>query len=402
MSTTPQLKENNSTSFVCDCEEWMRSACASEVFYREHEGKRYCVLHYPVREKIEAFRSALKRKLDTEDFDFRGVLFPEQVSFKGLQFSADANFYGARFSADANFSGASFSEISDFSKAGFGAVANLRATFSADAYFREARFSAVAEFSGATFKAAEFKGARFSAVAYFVNTRFSANTNFSEARFSADANFSRASFSKKADFSGASFSADADFGHAIFDAVADFDGVTFKDYVYFVGSSEKRTLGDRPQLNFYFAQVEKPDHVSFHTLNLQPHWFIKVDSRKFEFTDVEFNYDLKNELESLKKAQVSAPHRLLSIACRQLAVNSEENHRYGEAAGFRYDSMDLRRLEWLQDRKLSGFQFLHWLYWMASGYGERVTRAVATLFALLVVFAFLFTRTGFERKATQT
>jgi hypothetical protein len=33
--------------FVCDCEEWMRSACAAEPFHKEHQDKRYCVLHYP-------------------------------------------------------------------------------------------------------------------------------------------------------------------------------------------------------------------------------------------------------------------------------------------------------------------------------------------------------------------
>lgn len=39
MSTS--LTSELESGFVCDCEEWMRSACSGEPFYKEHEGKRY-------------------------------------------------------------------------------------------------------------------------------------------------------------------------------------------------------------------------------------------------------------------------------------------------------------------------------------------------------------------------
>jgi hypothetical protein len=77
MSTTAPPKENIATPFVCDCDEkWMRTACAGVGFYKEHEGKRYCVLHYPGKEKVEAFNAVLKKKLDAKDYNFRGVWFP--------------------------------------------------------------------------------------------------------------------------------------------------------------------------------------------------------------------------------------------------------------------------------------------------------------------------------------
>lgn len=41
-------------------------ACGSEPFVREHEGKRYCVLHFPGADKKEAFEIAVKRKLQEE------------------------------------------------------------------------------------------------------------------------------------------------------------------------------------------------------------------------------------------------------------------------------------------------------------------------------------------------
>src|SRR5437763_14471854 len=71
------------SDFVCECEEWMRSACAGEAFYEEREGKRYCVLHFPGLEKSADFSVALRRKLENNDFKFWGVWFPDPVSFGG-------------------------------------------------------------------------------------------------------------------------------------------------------------------------------------------------------------------------------------------------------------------------------------------------------------------------------
>src|SRR5215831_16880767 len=98
-----------------------------------------------------------------------------------------------------------------------------------------------------------------------------------EARFSGDANFNSASFSADADFYGVKFSVDASFNIA-----------TFKDYVHFGCNSRSEAFGDQTQLTFYSSRFEKPDRVSFHTLDLKPNGFVNVDSRKFEFTDVEF------------------------------------------------------------------------------------------------------------------
>src|SRR5215813_7872381 len=322
MVTSALLQENQSNTFVCDCEEWMRTACAGEGYYKEHEGKRYCVLHYPIKEKAEDFKIVLEKKVKSEDFDFSGVWFPDRVNFDGVYFSADANFIFATFSADADFN---------------------KATFSAD-------------------------------------------TNFAYATFRADA-----------DFSYATFGADADFGHVTFDAVANFESATFKDYAYFVGSSEKRTLGDHPQLDFQFAIFEKPDRVSFHTLDLQPHWFINVDSRKFAFTDAKFKYDLKEEIKFLKEALHAEfkydRHRLLAIACRQLAVNAEENHRYPEASRLRYSSFDVRRIE-----RYYGFVpwRLDWWYWLASGYGESVSRAFIVFLVLIGSFTIGYKYSDFD------
>ncbi|MEK6299939.1 MAG: pentapeptide repeat-containing protein [Acidobacteriota bacterium] len=140
----PSPEPASEPGFVCDCEEWMRSACTGLPFYKEHEDQRYCVLHYPGKEKSADFKAALDTKLIKKDFDFRGVWFPDEVDFKGFEFSAAADFRYATFSKPANFSSATFRGKADFSWAIFGAVAGfMSAVFSADTHFLAAAFSAM-------------------------------------------------------------------------------------------------------------------------------------------------------------------------------------------------------------------------------------------------------------------
>ena len=376
------------TAFVCDCDEYVRSACQGEPFFKEHEGRRFCVLHYPDKDKLEDFRAALKRKRRKKDYNFRGVWFPEEKNFEKFEFSTDADYdnatFSAKFSAKADFSCATFSTDADFSYA----------TFSAKPDFRSAKFSAEADFSNAKFSAeADFSSAEFSAKAKFSCATFSANAYFNSATFSADANFSWATFSANADFNSAKFSANADFSWATFSADANFEGGTFKNYVSFAGSNEKG-FGKQSRLNFQSTHIEKPERVSFHTLYLKPHWFINADCRKFEFIDCGWNHNLKQELGGATKAKISAPHRLLAITYRQLADNAEANHRYHEASRFRYNAFESRRIE-----KFRGFVpwRLDWWYWLASGYGESVGKAFIVFVALFALFAFGYGRSGFEQ-----
>ena len=77
MSNYPYLTthdDNRADSFVCDCKSWVLSACRGEPFYKELNGKRYCVFHYPGKEKADDFREAIKRKLEKKDYDLWGFL----------------------------------------------------------------------------------------------------------------------------------------------------------------------------------------------------------------------------------------------------------------------------------------------------------------------------------------
>lgn len=427
------------SEFVCECGEWMREACAGEPFYRELEDKRYCVLHFPSKEKSADFKEALERKTKSRDFNFSGVWFPDEVSFFGFDFSSAADFRSATFSEAADFSGATFSALAYFRWTTFVAKANFRnttfrdgvdlrwatfkgdanfiggafeasahfsavtfnaaefiaATFSAEADFSFTTFSAIANFWGTSFSAgASFIGASFSAAANFVSATFTVEAYFSHATFGAKAEFSSAKFGSGASFDSATFSAGAYFGNARFSGAAYFRDAIFGNYVRFAGNEKKQPFGVTSSLDLQFARIEKPDRVSFHTLSLHPHWFINVDSRRFDFINIHWrNYGkAKEELKLLKR--VPSCHRLLVITCRNLASNAEENDRFRSASQFRLMAMDAERLE-----NWHGLDFrkLNWWYWFASGYGERVLRAFLVLLGIWFVAGLLYTRVGFAR-----
>src|ERR1041385_7319521 len=432
--------EAPAAAFVCGCDERVRSACERLPFYKEHEGKRYCVLHYPGKDKVAAFNEMLKKKRDDRNFNFSGIWFPDCVDFSGFTFATPVVFDYATFSAGANFNGATFSAEADFSHAKFDSIAYFLYTkfakvsfdyamFSAEALFGSAMFSAEAHFSHAKFEAlAFFQLAEFSAEASFSSATFGAGVNFSatfsaevsfdyatfsaevdfySARFGKLAFFDHATFGANADFFSATFGADADFSFAKFSAGAFFDSITFskeanfnyanfKDYARFAEDEEK-VFGDDSSLNLELTRIEKPDHLSFRKVTLRPHWFINVNARKFEFIDVNWDWQhisVKKEVESISKGDVLSKLQLLAIACQNLAANAEENDQYDDASNFRYMAMEARRLE-----RWHGFAFwtLGWWYWLASGYGERVWQAFVVLVGVWLVAAALYTRVGVGR-----
>jgi hypothetical protein len=396
----------------------MRSACRREIFYKEHDGQRYCILHYPGAEKKEDFKSALQQKLADKDFDFTGVWFPDDVSFENITFSAAAYFSGAQFNAVVSFSYTQFSAIASFRGAQFSAVAYFRgAQFSAEAYFRSAQFSKSVDFCNAQFSAeADFRGTQFSAAVYFNFTQFSATASLRDAQFNAEADFSYAQFRKRAEFDNAVFNQTVSFQGTGFieEDSSGWQGLIFINYkatgdevgakaetirVSFAGASFKdgvsfkeNEFAERVFMSFAAAIFEKPERATFHTVHLHPHWFVNMDLRRFTFINVSWGLldkrdAIRKEVAALERAKIGHLSHLLEITLRQLAVNAEENNRYEEAANFRYMAMEARRLQ--SGRKLDLFR-LSWWYWLLSGYGERVTRAFLALITIWLLFAVVY------------
>lgn len=326
--------------FVCEHRLASYEACRDEPFYKKVSGndkdKDYCVLHYPGADKSAGFALALTRKLAAGNFNFRYVWFPDKLLFGNVTFGQEVDFSYTTFNAGADFKDSKFA---------------------GDAYFQ------YAEFKGD----ADFRFARFERLAYFRGADFTAAANFQVVAFVGETEFTAVKFRGPADFS--------------------YTRIT--DYITFSGE-DAPAFDSAAFLDFQFANIEKPERISFRTLRLRPHWLVNVDARKFDLSNVDWNWhgiSLRQELGELHTKGVATPHRVLSIACRNLALNAEENHRYDEASTFRFWAMDARRRE-----RAGGFRpwTLGWWYWFASSYGESIPKAIAVFVGIWLGFAFLY------------
>jgi pentapeptide repeat protein len=362
MSESMLNNETDPALFVCSCDESFRSSCAGLAAFRGINDRTYCILHFP-EAKGEEFASAVKAKLDANNFDFSGVYFPESFSFFGRHFPSEPKFEGAVFASDVNFGEAIFDQGVNFS----------RALFKGDA----------------TFLKAELKGP-----ANFGSVEFHKRAVFNATQFFEDALFTFAVFNGETDFQRASFG-----GLLTLDFVAVKDTLTFaliQDYKKVQGFAADGALW------MSGARIDRPENVSFQSLSLRPGWFVNVDVRKFNFIEVDwkelsqagFRYDIREDIAYLEKSSVEIPYRLLSITYRQLANNAEESHRYRQGSEFRYLSMDVLRRE---HPSFSAMLTLDWWYWLASGYGELAGRAFLILLLLIFVFGCAYLVVGFSR-----
>lgn len=342
---------------------------------------------------------------------FADAVFNAEVDFRIATFDSLADFGHVIFMR-ANFDKTSFNDQSVFSYAIFNEeVSFFRTSFMKESEFRNTKFNAYVTFSFAAFEAAEFRDAIFSETeeANFSHAVFSTNASFSYTQFGAEAMFRSAIFKSQVYFSQVTFKAKADFSYAL-----------FEDYAIFAGDKKTHEFDGKACLDFQHSRIEKPDHFSFVSLTLRPHWFLHVDTRKLDFTDVYWEGSISSEIEELKKKKVSSPDLLLAVICRQLAINAEDNHRYETASRFRYWAMELQRnVRWRdfefweglkkiistrlkrfsQHQLITPFRrdWLYWLYWAAIGYGERVLRGILVLIGIWLLFAWLYTQVGFIR-----
>jgi len=393
--------------------EGVRFACAGLPFYQEVDGDRYCVLHFPGKEKSADFGEALNKKLDNGDFNFSDVWFPDPLSFSQVEFSDDVDFGGATFYATADFTSATFSKRADFRQSHFQGKADFyRATFQAEADFNYANFYEVANFNGITFRGytdfngtpfvgdANFNGSEFIGEAHFRGTEFCAIAGFSWAKFEADASFSGATFRAEADFVQTTFALAADFSDTSFMAAANFRYASFSSYFKFIGDKGKPVFYQGTFLDLQFARIENPERCSFQTLRLHPCWFINIDCRRFEFINISWRLNIEQDITDLQERRVRQIAQWpLAVTLRFLAVNAEESHRYEEASKFRYMAMDVQRRE-----RWRGLCFwrLSWWYWLASGYGERASQAFLILLGIILLSAFCYTHVGFKRSETKS
>jgi len=373
-------------------------------------------LHFPGKKSLKLFQDCADAKFDRDDFNFDGVCFPDELllEFEEREFITDVVFSNCTFNGPVSFRKCVFQQKAKFSNAEFKAGVNVEfCEFREEADFSKSSFEDYTEFSGSDFKSSvTFADCNFVGwVSMAVG--FEHRTDFVAAVFKSEVDFSDSEFRGETRFWGTTFESAADFTETKAFAELNFSDATFVDAVRFGTPRWKSySFGLNAEVSFEHARVDQPGRVSFHTVELKPSWFINVDSRRFVFTNVNWN-----SVSIAKNISAADPPELLAIAYRNLAVNAEENHRYGEASTFRYLAMDTRRLteysfpglDWVL-RKINhrwawrianrrwgriAFWRLSWWYWLASGYGERSFRAFVVLLGIWLLFALSFTRVGF-------
>jgi uncharacterized protein YjbI with pentapeptide repeats len=224
-------KQDSKNAFNCYCGEFqehykkdIREKVCDKKLFQTIDDKSYCVLHFPSSDKWGNFWSVLQQKLNENNFDFRGVWFPqdkERESFDTFDFTGYANFSDAIFAEDITFRDAKFDDVY-FNKA----------KFLAKAIFTNAEFREIVSFSDTEFFDAQFNSVKFNKKADFNKTEFVESANFFHADFLdfaefRDAKFAQANFSEVV-FSGVTFQ-NAVFGNELTNenALVNFKNSTF-------------------------------------------------------------------------------------------------------------------------------------------------------------------------------
>jgi uncharacterized protein YjbI with pentapeptide repeats len=338
-----------------------KSVCRDLETAKHTDGNYYCLLHLPTEEKDTAkFKQIFNERLHEHDdaiakieadfpddknaqsnakreqemdYDFRYVWFPPKISFRKKTFSGSADFGSATFSGSADFGSATFS--------GF---------------------------------------------ANFISATFTTGTGFSEATFSNNVYFTKAKFEEESQtfFTQTKFNGEVNFYYANINGFVAFEGI----------NNNRVFVGRKAVLDLQNARIDDAKKLSFHTVRLEPSWFVNVNASEFVFTDCQWRYadgkrlNVKQEIENLSQREASHnPHEILTKVCWQLADNHEESKGLYLASVFRKFANESKRLSrtWYY-RPFT----LHWWYYAVSFYGESWRRALIVLILVLGSFGLFF------------
>ena len=241
-------------------------------------------------------------------------------------------------------------------------------------------------------KPVTFNGAEFNENVV-IGSHFKGPVDFSVCKFNAETNFFRSKFSESVTFSAATFVGEARFNLAVFEKDINFSA-TFRDSVQFSGTDDQPAFSLKHRVSFDSIRLDHPELFAILNTACRPWWFINSSPTKFKFIDVKWPKDHCDEIAKAVEEYDARGYGRLSEAYRDLAVNSEEERRYRDASDFRYASMEALRMAKNNGR---AFWTLHWWYWAASGYGERIRRAALFLFGLWLIFGLIYMRAGFAR-----
>jgi uncharacterized protein YjbI with pentapeptide repeats len=276
------------TDFLCHVKEGLddekrqdwRAACEDLDFYREHESKRYCVLHYPGKEKEadEHFHSEVRKRLNGNVIYLPGVFFPGNLEVRNRQFTLPVDFSGATFAEKAQFYKVRFQHNASFTDT----------TFHGGASFEVTNFEKVADFSEASF----IKGpVNFSQTTFKLSANFSGisfgDTDFDRVTFEKQGNFNNSTFRGEVTFRGGCAFKEARFGKTVFEGKAYFTDTSFAKVTFFGA-----TFGDTVSFLESTFGTAKFSYVTFRNFALFK-W--ATFEEKVDFTNAHFETALFEE-----------------------------------------------------------------------------------------------------------
>lgn len=358
-----------------------QSVCQNLPITHEHDGKFYCILHFPSPVKTELFTKELEKRIDNKQYDFSAVYFPDIVNFANQVFEKTVNFSNATFHKKVDFGDVKFNSLTFFSFAHFNDAV----------YFHNSIFN----------QSSDFVGAFFNNFVDFREVNFNESVSFLSATFALDSYFQAAVFNKELCFSYAVFQETSQtyFDEAKFKGRVEFNNAILKGYIAFVGKLDNLLFNDeKTLLDLQNVRISDAKNILFHTVRLEPSWFINSDAREFTFTECYWysnskHLNAKIELQNLVKRDFETPNPLLTKTCQQLADNYEENKGFELASLFRQIANESKRLDyfwWYQPLTL------HWWYWLSSFYGESWKWALAVLIGIWFGFAVIYKQFDFN------
>ncbi|MGW7198493.1 pentapeptide repeat-containing protein [Streptomyces chryseus] len=369
---------------------------------------------------------------------FEGATFSAEAAF-GATFDGSARFDKATFTGTAQFGGATFTDKVTFVETTFSGEARFHgATFSGLGSFTQATFADYACFDEASFLHGVFAAARFSAQVAFRNATFSLGANFGAARFEATSSLGPLVCHETLDLSGAYFGSPVIIEAAtnrlgcertqwastaalrlqyatvtLSDAVFEYPLVVTAQATPFTESTGGRVAEGRlhsrdPRVRMESLRGADAAHLVLHNVDLTSCFLygtLHLDQLKLEGEcplalapsglhwrgPLPVRWTVRRTLaeeQHWRAAQGRAeweevPGRVdvvgpsgLAPVYRQLRKSFEDSKNEPDAADFYYGEMEMRRHDLTRppaERALLA------LYWAASGYGLRASRALGWL-----------------------
>lgn len=222
----------------------------------------YCVFHAPKEFKgisVSQFNELIFEKIEKEDFNFEGFVFPGDIHFKkDTQFREKSTFNSALFLGETNFTEVRFLKGVSFRRALFTAAVNFRkSAFLGITDFFSTHFSSNADFIAVQFRGGtSFISSQFEGESDFFSAKFARDVDFYSTQFFNNVNFKRVKFGGNINFSSTKFFKEVYFVENEIKQLMEFNNISFTNDSLFYFQNPKFVIEPEKTLSIIFQKVQ--------------------------------------------------------------------------------------------------------------------------------------------------